>query len=331
MKAGDKVEYKDYYKALGVGKKASQKEIQAAYRKLARKLHPDVNKEPDAEESFKAINEAYEVLKDPEKRQRYDTLGANWREGQSYSPPPGWENVHFDFGDGTGGFEFQGGDAGQFSDFFEQLFGRGRAQGRATQDTAAWAMRGQDQETDIDLTLEEAFHGGKKTIRLQQMELKDSSYVPRTREITVNIPAGVSAGKKIRLSGQGGVGTGGGPNGDLYLRVHLLPHRIFTVNGADLEAEVLLSPWEAALGTKVELATMTGSVNLNVPAGVQSGQRLRLRGKGMPFGKGQSGDLYAVIKIVVPKKLSEKEQELFEELARVSNFEPRSAGKGAKS
>ena len=323
------LEYKDYYKALGVDKKASQKEIQAAYRKLARKLHPDVNKKPDAEDSFKAINEAYEVLKDPEKRKRYDALGANWREGQNYSPPPGWENVHFDFGDGTGGFEFQGGNAGQFSDFFEGLFGRGRARGRADQDMSGWAMRGQDQETDMELTLEEAYHGAKKTIRLQQLEREGSAYVPKSREISVNIPAGVSEGKRIRLSGQGGPGTGGGQNGDLYLRVHILPHKVFTLNGTDLEEEISLSPWEAALGTKVELVTMTGKVNLTIPSGVQSGQKLRLRGKGMPAAQGKFGDLYAVIKIVVPRKLSEREKELFEELSRVSSFAPRASGREA--
>lgn len=323
------MEYKDYYKALGIGKDASQKEVQAAYRKLARKLHPDVNKKPDAEEKFKEINEAYEVLKDPEKRQRYDTLGANWREGQQYNPPPGWEHAQYDFSDGMGGFEFQGGNASQFSDFFEGLFGRGRARSRAGQDMQGWAMRGQDQETDIELTLEEAYHGAKRVIRLQQLEQEGSSYVPKSREISVNIPAGVMDGKRIRLNGQGGPGVGGGPNGDLYLRVHIQPHRIFSVNGSDLDEEVLLSPWEAALGTKVELVTMTGNVNLTVPAGVQSGQKLRLRGKGMPVSKGGHGDLYAVIKIVVPKKLSEPERELFEQLARVSEFDPRSAGKGA--
>lgn len=320
------MEYKDYYKTLGVDKKASQKEIQAAYRKLARKLHPDVNKKPDAEESFKAINEAYEVLKDPEKRKRYDSLGSNWREGQNYKPPPGWENVHFDFGDGSGGFEFQG-DAEQFSDFFESLFGRRQPRGYTGQERPSWAMRGADQETDIELTLEEAYHGARKTIRLQQLELEGSTYVPKNREITVNIPEGVSEGKRIRLSGQGGAGSSGGQNGDLYLRVHILPHKIFTLNGTDLEEEIPVSPWEAALGTKVELPTLTGSVNLTIPAGVQSGQKLRLRGKGMPATKGWFGDLYAVIKIMVPKNLSERERELFEELSRVSKFNPRSTGK----
>jgi DnaJ-class molecular chaperone with C-terminal Zn finger domain len=321
------LEYKDYYKALGVDKNASQKEIQAAYRKLARKLHPDVNKKPDAEESFKAINEAYEVLKDPEKRKRYDALGANWRDGERYSPPPGWENVQFDFGEGAGNFEFQG-DAGQFSDFFEGLFGRGRSRSYSSQGRPGWAMRGADQEAEIELTLEEAYHGLKKTISLQHMELEGSAYVTKNKEINVNIPAGVNEGSRIRLSGQGGAGSGG-QNGDLYLRVRIMPHPIFRLNGADLEEEIKITPWEAALGTKVELPTMTGSVNLTIPAGVQPGQKLRLRGKGMPAVKDRHGDLYAIIKIVVPKHLSQRERELFEELSQVSTFSPRSAGKGA--
>lgn len=320
------MKYKDYYQALGVKKDATQKEIQAAYRKLARKVHPDVNKEPDAEESFKAINEAYEVLKDPEKRQRYDALGANWREGENYSPPPGWENVQFDFGQGPGGFSFQGG-AGQFSDFFQELFGRAGGR-RGTQERPDWAMRGSDQETDIELTLEEAYNGVTKTLRLQQMEREGSGWVPKVKEINVHIPAGAGEGKRIRLAGQGGPGSGG-PNGDLYLRVHLLPHRWFTLNGSDLETEIVISPWEAALGTKVELPTLTGKVNLTIPSGVQSGQKLRLRGKGMPASKGWFGDLYAVIKIAVPKSLSERERELFEELARISKFDPRAAGREA--
>jgi curved DNA-binding protein len=322
------LDYKDYYKALGVSKTASQKEIQAAYRKLARKLHPDVNKKPDAEDSFKAINEAYEVLKDPEKRKRYDSLGANWREGENFRPPPGGDNVHFDFGGGPGNFSFQDGEGGQFSDFFQDLFGSGRARGRARQDMPNWSTRGTDQETDIELTLEEAYNGVTKDLRLQQMEAEGSTYVPKTKEISVHIPGGVSEGKRIRLSGQGGPGAGG-QNGDLYLRVHLLPHKIFTLNGTDLEVEIALSPWEAALGTKVDLPTMTGKVNLTIPPGVQSGQKLRLRGKGMPATKGWYGDLYAVMKITVPKQLSERERELFEELSRVSSFNPRVSGKEA--
>ncbi|MDD4801541.1 MAG: J domain-containing protein [Syntrophomonas sp.] len=312
------MEFKDYYKALGISKTATQKEVQAAYRKLARKLHPDVNKKPDAEDSFKAINEAYEVLKDPEKRKRYDMLGANWREGERYNPPPGGENMHFDFSNIN---------AGQYSDFFENLFGGGRSY-RFEQEMPEWAMRGADQETNIDLTLEEAYHGAKKVLRLQQYERIGSDTAPKTREINVNIPKGVSEGNRIRLSGQGGPGAGG-QNGDLYLHVHILPHKIFTLSGNDLEVEIPISPWESVLGTNLDLSTLTGKVNLKIPAGVQSGQKLRLRGKGMPYSKGTAyGDLYAVIKIVVPKIINERERELFKELSRVSNFNPRPAERG---
>jgi curved DNA-binding protein len=321
------LKYKDYYQALGVTKTATQKEIQAAYRKLARKLHPDVNKKADAEESFKAINEAYEVLKDSEKRKRYDALGANWREGESYSPPPGWENVQFDFGSGAGGFSFDGG-GGQFSDFFQEMFGRAGSGRRTTQERPDWAARGSDQEAEIELTLEEAYNGATKTLRLQQLEREGSGWVPKMKEINVHIPAGAGEGKRIRLAGQGAPGSGG-PNGDLYLRVHLLPHRSFNVNGTDLEVEIAVSPWEAALGAKVELPTVTGKVNLTIPPGVQSGQKLRLRGKGMPASKGWFGDLFAVVKIAVPKQLSDRERELFEELSRISAFDPRAGGREA--
>lgn len=320
------MKYKDYYQALGVSKTATQKEIQAAYRKLARKLHPDVNKAPDAEESFKTINEAYEVLKDPEKRKRYDALGANWREGENYTPPPGWENVQFDFGTSPGGFGFEGG-GGQFSDFFQELFGRSSSR-RSTKERPDWAMRGADQEADIELTLEEAYHGVSKTLRLQQLERDGAGWTPKIKEINVHIPVGASEGKRIRLAGQGSPGSGGG-NGDLYLRVHILPHQLFNVSGTDLEIEIAISPWEAALGTKVELPTLTGKVNLTIPPGIQSGQKLRLRGKGMPASKGWFGDLYAIIKIAVPKQLSDRERELFEELSRISTFDPRAKGKEA--
>lgn len=180
----------------------------------------------------------------------------------------------------------------------------------------------------MDLTLEEAYHGAKKTLRFQQLEKEGSAYVPKSREINVNIPSGVNEGSRIRLSGQGGPGSGG-QNGDLYLRIHFLPHKVFTLTGTDLEAEMPISPWEAALGTKVELSTLTGKVNLNIPAGVQSGQKLRLRGKGMPAGQGLYGNLFAIIKIAVPKTLNERERELFEELSRVSSFSPRPAGREA--
>jgi curved DNA-binding protein len=317
------MEFQDYYKTLGVNRNASQKDIQTAYRKLARKMHPDINKEKDAEAKFKAINEAYEVLKDPEKRHKYDELGANWRDGDKYSPPPGWEAGNFD------GFEFYSSDGSGFSEFFESLFGRGRSQTWRGQDSPSWSMKGNDQETDISLTLEEAYNGGKKTIRIQEMEREGSAYIPKSREITVDIPAGANEGNRIRLAGQGSPGLGGGPNGDLYLRVHILPHRTFRLNGSDLEMDLLLSPWEAALGTEVKLSTISGTLSLRVPPGVRSGQKMRLKGKGMPLKKGGHGDLYALLKIVVPKRMGPRERELFEELAKVSEFNPRQTERGA--
>lgn len=317
------MEYKDYYKILGVERTAAQKEIQAAYRKLARTMHPDVNKAPDAEAKFKAVNEAYEVLKDPEKRKKYDTLGPNWRDGDNYQPPPGWENIRMDFGNAEG-FDFGG---GQFSDFFESLFGSARSRtsrGHRGAGRQEWAMKGQDQEAELSLTLEEAYHGGKKTLRMERYEMNaDGSYSPASKEYTVNIPAGVTEESRIRLAGQGSPGYGGGPAGDLYLVVRLLPHSSFTVSGSDLTTEVAIAPWEAALGAKVEVPTMTGTVRMTVPPGVQSGQKLRLKGKGMPIKPHGQGDLYVVLKIAVPNKLTPREKELFEELARVSAFNPR--------
>lgn len=311
------MEFQDYYKTLGIAKTATPKEIQTAYRKLARKLHPDVNKDPDAESRFKAINEAYEVLKDPEKRKKYDQLGANWREGEAYSPPPGWENVVFHYGD-EGGFDFTGGNPGQFSEFFESLFGgrsrrNSRRGGTHAYRDGGFAMRGADQEGVLELALEEVYHGGKHTLHLNG------------RDISVNIQPGTLEGTRLRLAGQGSPGIGGGPAGDLFLKVKLLPHSRYQVDGADLTFDLLLTPWEAALGTKVELDTLGGSVTLTVPPGVQSGQKLRLKGKGLPQRGGSNGNLFAMMRIMVPRQLSDRELELMEELARVSTFNPRQA------
>ncbi|MGE5396915.1 MAG: DnaJ C-terminal domain-containing protein [Chitinophagales bacterium] len=320
------MKYRDYYEILGVPRGVSQKEIQTAYRKLARKLHPDVNKEPGAEERFKEINEAYEVLKDEEKRKKYDSLGKDWRNGEAYSPPPGWENVIFDFGSGGGGF--QTGDVGGFSDFFESLFGQGRTGRTRRAAGGGWSMRGSDQEAELGLTLEEAYHGGKKTIRLDRLEAgPDGGYSPTAKEYTINIPVGVSDGSRIRLAGQGNPGQGGGSPGDLYLKVRLLPHSLFTVDGTDLNTRLVVTPWEAALGSKVEVATLSGKVNMTLPPGIQSGQKLRVKGKGLPGKAGEHGNLYVKIEINVPKELSPREKELFEELAKVSDFNPRAEGR----
>ena len=347
------VKYQDYYETLGVDRKASQQDIHNAYRKLARKYHPDVNKTKEAEQKFKEINEAYEVLKDPDKRKRYDALGRNWNAGDDFSPPPGWENFGFGrsaggsgAGSGFGGFSdiFRGfdifggggegagqGRGGGFSDFFDSLFGgafggvagetgRGGFGGGAGSATTGGAGTA-DTEAEVSIPLEEAYRGGKKTLTIQQQE--PGSPAPRRRNIEVTIPAGISDGKKLRLAGQGGSAGPGAPAGDLYLTIRIQPHSRFRVNGADLEVDTQLAPWEAALGAKVEVPIVEGSATITVPAGTQTGKRFRLRGKGLRKGKDERGDLYAVAKIVVPSRLSDEERSLFEELAKKSAFKPR--------
>ncbi len=317
------VKFQDYYATLGVGRKASPEEIKKAYRKLARKYHPDVNQDKEAEEKFKQINEAYEVLEDPEKRKLYDQLGADWKAGQDFKPPPGWEDVHFEFRTGPGAEAFDFGSG--FSDFFEILFGsRMRGGGRATGGRASWVMRGQDQEAEIEVSLEDAYHGATRTITLQSHEIDAQGQVrPTVQNLQVKIPPGVTDSTRIRLSGKGGAGMGGGPAGDLYLKVRITPHSRFRVEGHDLLVDVPVTPWEAALGATVEVPVMDGTVNLKIPAGTQSGQKLRLRGKGLPKKGSERGDLFARVTIAVPKDLSAKERELFSEMAKVSGFNPR--------
>ncbi len=317
------VKFQDYYEILGVGRDASEDEIKRAYRKLARKYHPDVNKDKEAEEKFKQVNEAYQVLKDPEKRKLYDQLGSEWQTGQDFKPPPGWEDVHFEFRTGPGVEEFGFGTG--FSDFFETLFGRGMGGGgRATGRHNTWVIRGQDHEAEIEVTLEEAYHGATKTITLQSHEIDPQGQVrPSVQNLQVKIPRGVTDGTRIRLSGKGGAGMGGGPAGDLYLKVHIRPHPRFHVDGQDLLVEVPVAPWEAALGATVEVPLVDGTVNLKIPSGTQSGQKLRLRGKGLSRKGNERGDLFARVKIVIPGTLSPKEKDLFKEMAKISNFKPR--------
>jgi curved DNA-binding protein len=321
------VGFKDYYETLGVARDASDADIRRAYRKLAREYHPDVNKEPGAEDRFKEVAEAYEVLRDKEKRERYDRLGPNWRTGDDVSGAAGFEEAFRragggrggggGFGDGSGDVrvEFGGGD---FSDFFEGMFGRrGRAgAGRAGAGATGFegiSMRGGDQEAVLELTLEEVASGAKRRVSLAD-----------GREFEVEIPRGVRDGQRIRLAGQGSAGIGGGQTGDLYLRVRLKPHPRFRVQGRDLYVDLPVSPWEAALGASVPVPTLNGNARVKVPAGSSTGRRLRLRGQGLPSdGDGASGDLYAVIAIHVPKKLTKDERELFERLAAVSKFDPR--------
>jgi curved DNA-binding protein len=312
------VEYRDYYETLGVPRDASEEDIRRAYRRLAREYHPDVNKEPGAEDRFKEVSEAYEVLRDPEKRERYDRLGSNWKAGQDVSGAEGFDfggGGFGGFGDGDVRMEFGGGD---FSDLFEGLFGARRAGARArgrTRGFEGFSTRGSDQEATLELTLEEAARGGKRRITLGD-----------GRDYEVNIPRGVRDGQIIRLAGEGAPGMGGGPRGDLLLRVRLSPHPRFGVDGRDLYTDVRVAPWEAALGATVEVPTLEGQSNVKVPAGSSCGRRLRLRGQGMPGPRGESGDLYATVQIRVPKRLSSEERELFERLRESSDFNPRRNG-----
>ena len=325
------VTFQDYYEVLGVARDAGLNDIKKAYRKLARKYHPDVNKDPGAEEKFKKIAEAYEVLSDSEKRKRYDALGADWKTGQEFRPPPEWGDIKFEYhgtpgGEGRGAFE----DLGGFSDFFREFFsdqgGTRRDYGfQPGRNARKWPMQGMDHEAEITITLEEAKSGVRKSIGLQTAELDEKGQVVRkTRNYDVTIPKGITEGSRIRLAGQGGRGSGSGPNGDLFLIIHVAPHRYFRLNGYHLEMDLYLSPWEAALGAKVKVPTLEGEVTLNIPKGTQGGQRLRLKGKGMPEGRsGRAGDLMALVHIRIPKSLSPREKELLESLAKESKFDPR--------
>jgi curved DNA-binding protein len=328
------VDYKDYYQILGVARGAAKDEIQKAYRKLARKYHPDVSKEPNAEARFKELSEAYEVLKDPEKRQKYDQFGSAWKQArQTGQTPPGWEGVHFDFGDlgqGPGGFRFEGAGPGfggsGFSDFFEMLFGEAGPGGREGGGMGGFRSaaggrqvrrRGGDQEAALTLSLEEAAHGGRR-----ELSLTDPT-TGETRTLSVNIPAGVKPGGRIRLAGQGSPGPGGGQPGDLFLRVEVAPHPQLRLEGQDLHTTVPIAPWEAALGGRATVPTLNGDVTIRIPPGTSSGRRIRLRGKGLPRRKGEAGDLLAELRIVVPEELSERERELWQELEEASEFDPR--------
>lgn len=326
------VKFRDYYEVLGVDRNASEKEIKTAFKKLARKYHPDLHTDKEkkgAEEKFKELNEAYEVLKDPEKRQKYDQLGANWHAGQDFRPPPDGD-VHFDFGSRAGGGQegsFRASESGDFSEFFKTLFGGGFQEGyRGPQGGSAFVrhQRGVNHEATLRISLEEAYSGGTKSITLQSQGLDSGGHIyTQEKRYDVNIPPGILPGQKIRLAGQGGEGTGGAERGDIYLKVEVAPHPRFRLEGRNLYTDVPLSPWEAALGAEVEVPTLVRQVTLKIPPGSQSGRKLRLRGKGFPNSKGAPGDFYAVLQIKVPKKLSRKEKQLLKELREVSSFNPR--------
>jgi curved DNA-binding protein len=311
------VQFRDYYETLGVPKTATADEIRSAFRKLARKYHPDVAKDKKtAEEKFKQINEAYEVLSDPEKRKKYDQLGADWNQPGGGQSPPGWGPAPGRGGQqwrgGDGGVEFEFGGTG-FSDFFETFFGggRGRAGFGGFNERPVGAERGSDVEADIMVTLEEALHGSTRTVSLR----RGGSNKVETYQ--VKIPRGVHEGQRIRLAGQGEAGENGGKSGDLFLRVRLAKHPDFSVEGSDLVHEAKIAPSEAVLGTELKIATLDGDVRLKIPAGTQGGQRFRLRGRGLSSSAGARGDLYVDIQIDIPRKISEREREIWAELARL--------------
>jgi curved DNA-binding protein len=333
------VDFKDYYKILGVSRTATEEEIRKTFRKLARQHHPDVAKnKATAEEKFKEINEAYEVLSDPEKRRKYDTLGANWNRPGGFSPPPEWEQARGYRGGKPGAqgedFEFRFGGTG-FSDFFEQFFGaRGsRFEGSGPFEGSrprpgeefftggARSQKGTDIEGDILVSLDEVLHGSVRPVTLQRTNPRTGQ--SETSTFRVKIPEGVQDGQLIRLAGKGEEGVGGGSPGDLYLRVRLAKHPEFRVHGADLICDLQLAPWEAVLGGEASIPTLEGPISLRIRPGTTGGQQLRVRGKGLPVGKGSRGDLYATISIEVPTEFSAEEKALWEQLARVSNFNPR--------
>lgn len=323
------VEFRDYYEVLGVQRSSSQDEIRKAFRKLARKYHPDVAEDKaSAEEKFKEINEAYEVLSDPDKRSKYDALGANWKHGAEFRPPPGggFEGFPggFDFGGGQGGaYEYHFGGTG-FSDFFESLFGgRGRAAsagggfgGFPGAAQARGPRKGADVEADLLVTLEECMHGSERTLTLQGAD-------GARKTARVKVPKGIREGQSIRCAGLGSPGAGGGAPGDLYLRVRLERHPEFRVSGSDLLHDLDLAPWEAVLGAEVKIKTLHGTAKLKIPPGTSGGTEFRLRGQGLPDGKGGFGNLFAVARIAVPESISDDERKHWEALAANSSFQAR--------
>ena len=311
------MQFKDYYQVLGVDKSATQDEIKRAYRKLARKYHPDVSDMADAEEKFKQLGEAYEVLKDPEKRAAYDRLGNNWQAGQDFHPPPGWD-AGFEFSGGG----FTGNDSSAYSDFFEALFGRGFHHSRSAGSRGGFRMRGEDHHARVLIDLEDACHGSTRAITLQSPMVDANGHViTRERTLNVKIPKGVKPGQQIRLAGQGAPGTAGGEAGDLYLEIEFKPHPLYRVDGRDLSLDLPVTPWEAALGARVKAPTPAGKVDIKIPPGSQSGNKLRLRGRGIP---GQPpGDLYAVLQVVAPKPANDRQRQLYEQMRQSFQTNPR--------
>lgn len=330
------MEYKDYYKTLGVERGASKADIKKAYRRLARKYHPDVSKEAHAEAKFKDISEAYNVLKNKEKRAAYDELGASWQAGQDFRTPPGWEQGHEANADGSGQTYYSSsGPAGtaDFSDFFESLFGQtggfpgghpGAGMGGGSYDPYARGQTtGQDQHVSIQIELADAFHGTTRQLSLTEPVIgADGQLINKNRTLKVKIPKGIQQGQTMRLKGQGIAAPGSTARGDLFLAVNFAPHQAFNIDGKDIHLQLPVAPWEAVLGAKVEVSLPDGkSVNLNLPAGSNSGKRLRLKGKGIPATI--PGDIFVTLNIVVPETSDDETKQAYEALQKSSKFKPR--------
>jgi len=319
------MDFKDYYEIIGLKKDATQAEIKRAYKKLARKYHPDVSKEADAEVRFKELGEAYEVLKDPEKRASYDQLGQNWQAGQDFNPPPDWD-AGFEFNGGG----FTGGNDADYSDFFESLFGRGFQHGgqeRAGQHRGSYQVRGEDHHAKVLINLEDAYQGATRSIVLQSPEIDNSGHViNKQRTLNVKIPKGVKQGQRIRLSGQGSAGMGAAPAGDLYLEIEFNPHSIYRVEGHDVYLDVPVTPWEAALGASIKVPTPDGAVDLKIATNTPNNRKMRLKGRGIPAqnSAATAGDLYVVIQITLPPADTDKARELYQKMQQELPYNPRS-------
>ena len=311
------MEYKDYYKILGVDKKASQQDIKRSYRKMARKYHPDVSKESDAEVRFKEIGEAYEVLKDPEKREAYDQLGSHWKAGQEgFQAPPDWSN-DFDF---SGGGYTQG-NAQDYSSFFEDLFGGSRG---AYQQNGAYGFnsKGENIRAKVYIDIEDSINGATRSFSLQMPEVDEQGYrVNKLKTLNVTIPKGIKAGQSIRLAKQGGAGIGGAEKGDLLLEIAFNDHKYYRLDGKDIYLNLPVSPWEAALGAKIEVPTPTGKVGMKIPENSQQGRKMRLKGRGLPAK--EAGDFYVVLQIMLPPASDPKAKALYEKMQAELDFEPR--------
>jgi curved DNA-binding protein len=311
------MQYKDYYKIMDLSRDASQDEIKRAYRKLARKYHPDVSKDPDGEAKFKELGEAYEVLKDPEKRAAYNQLGENWKSGQDFRPPPNWDE----------GFEFKGGgftgsDASDYSDFFEQLFGSTGFQPSDKERHYGGSSRGQDSHAKINIDLEDSYHSGTRTISISTPEMNAQGQLQvKHRSLNVKIPKGIKQGQHIKLAGQGNPSAGNGQAGDLFLEVVFNNHPLYRVSETDVYLDLPVTPWEAALGAKIKIPTPESVVELKIPPNSRQGNKLRLAGRGLPAKT--AGDFYVVLQIVLPPATTEEAKAVYQNMQQTLDFNPR--------